>query len=114
VGSRLRDIVTIREALFPDEEPTFRGDPWDMPPELWRDLLPEFRARLADRASTSTQQIARVRGIVNNGGYPLELVPGPVDHVDVEDDVVDAIQEKEKSRFDMIELDLSDQSDSEE
>lgn len=112
MGSRLRDIVTIREALFPDEEPTFRGDPRDMPPELWRDLLPEFRARLSD--PTSAQQVARVRSIANNGGWPLELVPGPVDHVDVEDDVVDAIQEKEKSRFDMIELDLSDQPDGEE
>jgi len=28
---------------------------------------------------TSTRQIVRVRGIANNGGYPLELVPGPAD-----------------------------------
>lgn len=28
---------------------------------------------------TSTRQVVRVRGIANNGGYPLELVPGPAD-----------------------------------
>ena len=28
---------------------------------------------------TSTRQIVRVRGIANNGGYPLELAPGPAD-----------------------------------
>jgi len=28
---------------------------------------------------TSTRQVVRVRGIANNGGYPLELVPGPSD-----------------------------------
>jgi len=30
-------------------------------------------------APTSTRQVVRVRGIANNGGYPLELVPGPAD-----------------------------------
>ena len=28
---------------------------------------------------TSTRQVIRVRGIANNSGYPLELVPGPAD-----------------------------------
>lgn len=28
---------------------------------------------------TSTRQVVRVRGIANNGGYPLELAPGPAD-----------------------------------
>ncbi len=28
---------------------------------------------------SSTRQVQRVRGIANNGGYPLELVPGPAD-----------------------------------
>ena len=28
---------------------------------------------------SSTRQVVRVRGIANNGGYPLELVPGPAD-----------------------------------
>jgi hypothetical protein len=28
---------------------------------------------------TSTRQVIRVRGICNNSGYPLELVPGPAD-----------------------------------
>lgn len=30
-------------------------------------------------APTSTRQVVRVRGIANNGGYPMELVPGPAD-----------------------------------
>lgn len=30
-------------------------------------------------APTSTRQVVRVRGIANNGGWPMELVPGPAD-----------------------------------
>jgi len=81
--------MTIREALFPDKEPTFRGNLRDVSLKLWESL----------------QLHAELHGL----GFqelPTEIVPS--------DDVVDAVQEREKSRWDVVELDLSDQSDGEE